>query len=201
MSGERLSGARARWLADEILPHEPALRSWLQGRAPSSMEVDDIVQDAYAVLASLDDVARILEPRAYLFTVARSVMLQQLRRARIVPMVQVAEVEHLGILTAEVTPEDAAVAGQDLRSTGALIASVPHKCRQAFVLRRVEGLPQREIAVRMGISENTVEKHIGKALKLLMEAMGRGAVSSRGRRGGAIQGQQDDDNDATSQRH
>ena len=62
-------------------------------------------------------------------------------------------------------------------------------------------MPQREIAVRMGISENTVEKHIGKALKLLMEAMGRGAVSSRGRRGGAIQGQQDDANAATSHRH
>ncbi|MFZ7097017.1 RNA polymerase sigma factor [Luteimonas dalianensis] len=201
MSGGRLSAARARWLADEILPHEPALRSWLQGRAPASMEVDDVVQEAYAVLAGLDDVAHILEPRAYLFTVVRSVMLQQLRRARIVPMVAVAEVERLGILTDEVTPEESAVAGQDLRRTGELIASLPHKCREAFVLRRVEGLPQREIAARMGISENTVEKHIGKALRLLMEAMGRGAVHSRGGRGGAIQGQQDDDNDATSQRH
>jgi len=202
MSGSRLvPGARARWLADEVVPHEPALRSWLHTHAPASMEVDDIVQEAYAVLAGLDDVARILNPRAYLFTVARSVMLQQLRRARIVPMVAVAEIERLGILNDEITPEANAVAGEDLRRTGVLIASLPRKCREAFVLRRVEGLPQREIAERMGISENTVEKHIGKALRLLMEAMGPGTGRPRGGREGTTQGQQEDDIDTTSQRH
>lgn len=202
MSGSRgLSGARARWLADHVVPHESALRSWLHRHAPAAMEVDDIVQEAYAVLAGLEDVARILSPRAYLFTVARSVMLQQLRRSRIVPMVAVAEVERLDIIVNDVTPEACAVAGQDLQRTGELIASLPPKCREAFVLRRVEGLPQREIAMRMGISENTVEKHIGKALRLLMEAMGRDAMRARGDREVRTQGQQDDDIDTTSQRH
>lgn len=201
MSGERpVSGLRARWLAGEVVPHEPALRSWLQGHAPASMEVDDIVQEAYAVLVGLDEVAHILNPRAYLFTVARSVMLQQLRRARIVPIVAVAEVERLSILTDDITPERSAVAGQDLRRTGDLIASLPGKCREAFVLRRVEGLPQREIARRMGVSENTVEKHIGKALRLLMEAMGRDVVRPRSERRKSTQGQQEDGIDTTSQR-
>lgn len=201
MSGDwPVSGVRARWLADEVIPHEPALRSWLHGHAPASMEVDDIVQEAYAVLAGLDEVGHILNPRAYLFTVARSVMLQQLRRARIVPIVAVAEVERLSILTDDITPERSAVAGQDLRRTGALIASLPGKCREAFVLRRVEGLPQREIARRMGVSENTVEKHIGKALRLLMEAMGRDVVRPRSERRKSTQGQQEDGIDTTSQR-
>lgn len=201
MSGDRpVSGLRARWLADEVVPHEPALRSWLQGHAPASMEVDDIVQEAYAVLVGLDEVAHILNPRGYLFTVARSVMLQQLRRARIVPIVAVAEVERLSILTDDITPERSAVAGQDLRRTGDLIASLPGKCREAFVLRRVEGLPQREIARRMGVSENTVEKHIGKALRLLMEAMGRDVVRPRSERRKSTQGQQEDGIDTTSQR-
>ncbi|MGO1540459.1 MAG: RNA polymerase sigma factor [Luteimonas sp.] len=187
-------------MADEVVPHEPALRSWLQGHAPASMEVDDIVQEAYAVLVGLDEVAHILNPRGYLFTVARSVMLQQLRRARIVPIVAVAEVERLSILTDDITPERSAVAGQDLRRTGDLIASLPGKCREAFVLRRVEGLPQREIARRMGVSENTVEKHIGKALRLLMEAMGRDVVRPRSERRKSTQGQQEDGIDTTSQR-
>lgn len=196
-----LSNCRARWLADEVIPHEPALRSWLHGHAPATMEVDDIVQEAYAVLAGLGEVAHVLNPRAYLFTVARSVMLQQLRRARIVPIVAVAEVERLGILIDEITPEARAVTGEELRRTGALIASLPDKCRQAFVLRRVEGLPQREIAKRMGISENTVEKHIGKALRLLMDAMGSGFDGPRTVRAQATQGQTRDDIDTTGQRH
>ena len=191
---------RARWLADEVIPHEPALRSWLHGHAPDSMEVDDIVQETYAVLAALDEVAHILNPRAYLFTTARSVMLQQLRRARIVPIVAVAEVERLSILVDDVTPERSAVAGQDLGRIGTLIASLPARCREVFVLRRVEGLPQREIAARMGISENTVEKHIGKALRLLMEAMARDPAPGRGSREGPVQGQGEDDSDTTSQR-
>jgi len=191
---------RARWLADEVIPHEPALRSWLHGHAPDSMEVDDIVQETYAALAALDGVAHILNPRAYLFTTARSVMLQQLRRARIVPIVAVAEVERLSILVDDVTPERSAVAGQDLGRIGALIASLPTRCREVFVLRRVEGLPQREIAARMGISENTVEKHIGKALRLLMEAMARDPAPGRGSREGPVQGQGEDDSDTTSQR-
>lgn len=197
--GWPISEARSRWLADHVLPHDPALRSWLRGHAPASMEVDDIVQEAYAVLAGLEDVAHILQPRAYLFTVARSVMLQQMRRARIVPIVAVAEIERLSILTDDVTPERKAVAGQELHRMKVFIASLPRKCREAFVLRRVEGLPQREIARRMGISENTVEKHIGKALKLLMEAMGRDEVGSRGEQEGT-QGQEEDGIDTTRKR-
>mgnify|MGYP006186034825 CR=1 FL=1 len=53
----------------------------------------------------------------------------------------------------------------------ALIAQLPDKCRQAFILRRVEGFSQREIAERMQISENTVEKHVCKGIRLLMESM------------------------------
>lgn len=39
------------------------------------------------------------------------------------------------------------------------------------MLRKMKGLPQRDIAVRLGISENTVEKHMVKALKYLGQAL------------------------------
>lgn len=38
------------------------------------------------------------------------------------------------------------------------------------MLRKVHGLSQREVAQHMGISESTVEKHIGKGLRLLLRA-------------------------------
>lgn len=43
---------------------------------------------------------------------------------------------------------------------------LPGKCREVFVLSR-QGLPNREIARELGISEKTVEQHITKALRIL----------------------------------
>jgi len=51
---------------------------------------------------------------------------------------------------------------------------MPRQTRRAFQLRRIEGLSQREVAAALGLSESTVEKHIMRAIKLLMQQFGRG---------------------------
>jgi RNA polymerase sigma-70 factor (family 1) len=48
-----------------------------------------------------------------------------------------------------------------------VIDQLPDKCRQAFLLSRVEQLSHQGITERLNISISTVEKHIGKALKIL----------------------------------
>lgn len=173
-----VSNRRALWLAECVLPHEPALRSWLHGRLGGRMEVDDIVQETYALLAALDDVAHVRNPRAYFFKAAQSVVLQNLRRARIVSIESVAEVDRLSLAPDERSPERYANSHQELRLIGTLLASLPPKCREAFALRKVEGLSQREVAQRMGVSENTVEKHVGKGLRILLRVFGRNDVGT-----------------------
>ncbi|MBB6335866.1 RNA polymerase sigma-70 factor (ECF subfamily) [Xanthomonas arboricola] len=168
-----IDSQRAAWLATQILPHEPALRRWLRKHAPGNVDCDDVIQETYAILAGLGEVGHIANPRAYLFTAAQSVLLQQVRRARIVSIESVAEIERLDITQDERSPERHAIAGQELRRIGEALAALPDKCRQVFLLRKVDGLSQREIAARLGISENTVEKHIVKGLRLLMARMGR----------------------------
>lgn len=175
MSTHVCTEARARWLATSVLPHEPALRAWLSGRLDSGLEVDDVVQETYAVLVELPEVSHIREPRAYLFTTARSVVLQHVRRSRIVAIEAVAEIDRLGIADEGLSPDRRAIAGEELRRIAALISALPDRCREAFVLRKVQGLSQRQIAERMGVSENTIEKHVGKGLRLLMQALARDA--------------------------
>ena len=114
----------------------------------AGMEVDDVVQEAYAELAGLADVTAIRSPRAYLFTTARSVILQQLRRARIVSFETVADLDRLVVDEATPGPERQAVVGEELRWLAAVIDALPGKCRQAFVLRKLHGLSQRAIAAR-----------------------------------------------------
>ncbi|MTI74068.1 MAG: sigma-70 family RNA polymerase sigma factor [Stenotrophomonas sp.] len=168
-----LGAARALWLAEHVLPCEPALRDWLQRRLPVRQDVDDVIQETYAILAALADVSHVRQPRAYMYSVAQSVVLQRLRRAQVVSIEAVAEIERVAIGGEEACPERTASSRQELARIGALIDSLPDKCRQAFVLRRIEGYSQREIAQRMQISENTVEKHICKGIRVLMDSMKR----------------------------
>jgi RNA polymerase sigma factor (sigma-70 family) len=165
-----LPEGRAQWLAANVLPHERALRAWLADRTGGA-DIDDVVQETYAILAGLPTVAQIHNPRAYAFQVAQTVVLQRLRRAAIVRIDAVEEIERLSISNDEPSPEQLVSDRQELRQVAMLIAALPPKCRQAFLLRKVEGLSQREIARRMGVSEGTVEKHIAKGVRLLMDAM------------------------------
>src|SRR3546814_20005378 len=93
------SDERARWLATQVLPHEPALRAWLSRRLGAGLEVDDVVQEAYAVLVELPGVAHIREPTAYLFTPARTVALPHVRRSRTGALGGVAELTRLAPTT------------------------------------------------------------------------------------------------------
>lgn len=51
------------------------------------------------------------------------------------------------------------------------IAALPEKCREVFVLSKIEGLKNREIAEKLNISEKTVERHMSIALSKLREEL------------------------------
>ncbi|NIJ08481.1 RNA polymerase sigma-70 factor (ECF subfamily) [Sphingomonas vulcanisoli] len=166
---------RSLWLANHVLPHEPALRKWLgrlAGLGPD--RVDDLVQETYAVLATCADVTGIQNPRAYAFQVARSILLQDLRRSRVVPIGSFADLDRLASVADEPTPEQYALGRDELTRVADAIAAMPAQTRRAFHLRRVEGLSQREVAAAMKLSENTVEKHIMRGIRMLMQQFGRG---------------------------
>lgn len=168
---------RAHWLARHVLPHEPALRAWLRQKASLGFDLDDVVQETYAILVAKASIDTIRNPKTYAFQTAYSVILQQLRRAHIVPINAVADIEALEAAVDEPSPEDTVLARNELAMINRVIAGLPRQTRQAFVMRRVEGLSQGEIARRMKLSEHTVEKHIARGIKLLLAAVAGGGSS------------------------
>lgn len=58
----------------------------------------------------------------------------------------------------------------------ALIDALPQKCKQVFLLSRMEQLSYKEIADLLEISTKTVENHIGLALKFIKAGMQRGSM-------------------------
>ena len=168
-----VSDGRARWLASNILPHEPWLRRKLGSIGISADEIDDLVQETYARMISLEDVTAIAVPHAYALTVARSIRLQSLRRGKVVSIEAVADLEHLDPPCEEPWPDRHAEGRQELRRVAQALASLPDRCREVYMMRRVDGLSQQEIADRIGTSQSNVEKHLGRGLKKLMDVLGR----------------------------
>ena len=177
MSG--ISDDRALWLGLYIVPEESALRAWLRKRPRGELDVDDIVQETYAILAARDSVDDIRNPKNYAFQVAYSIVQAHLRRSRIVAFRSLADIDALGISSDAPSPEHQALDRDDLRLVEEFMASLPARCREVLILRRVHELSYRDISERLGISENTVEKLIAKGVRLLMDAFGRGGKSTR----------------------
>lgn len=169
-----VSQDRAAWLARNVLPHEAALRAWLRQKYVLGVEVDDIVQETYAILAGLESVAAIRNPRSYAFQTAHSLILAHLRRSKIVSIRSASDLELAGAMADTPTPEQVAEDRDELANVARVLSEMPPKVRDVFLLRRVQGLSQRETAERLGISENSVEKRISQGIRALLWAFGRG---------------------------
>jgi RNA polymerase sigma factor (sigma-70 family) len=167
---------RALWLARHILPHEPALRAWLRRRTAIDLDIDDVVQEAYARLATLETVADIRNPKNYLFQTAYSVIATHFRRSRVVSIRAMNEMDASTIMADEPSPERHVQDREELQNIATAIATMPETCRRVFILRRVEGLSQRDVAARLGLTENSVEHHMANGIRFLLDLLGRGGI-------------------------
>lgn len=171
--------ARSRWLAEHILPHEPAMRRWLSRLTlRSQADVDDIVQETYAILAKLESVSSIRDPLNYALQVAKSVFLQEMRRNKVVTIGSIADLAALGEADDSPGAEQHVHGQRELRRVEAAIGDMPTQVRRVFWLRRVGGLTQRETANQLGLAEHTVEKYSAKGMKILLARFGRSGKSS-----------------------
>jgi RNA polymerase sigma factor (sigma-70 family) len=163
---------REEWLAREVLPSEEDVREWLARRirGVSRTDIDDAIQECYARLWQLD-YTRIVNARAYFFTTARNVVGEMLRRSRVVPIATLADVDWLNADREHDSMESELSESEDAERLRQAIGSLPPKCRRIFGLRTFEGLSQREIAQRTGLAVSTVEKHVSKGLRRVMQAM------------------------------
>jgi len=166
-----LSRETAQWFAAHVLPREADVRGWLRASLRIENE-DDVIQEAYAKMFAHGGFEQIASPRAWFFAVARNIVLKQMRRDRIVRIDAVAEIDALGIVDYEPSAERAVSGRQELARVQRLIEALPERCRLIFLMRKVDGLPQREIARRLRVSENIVEKEAAKGLRLVLQGLG-----------------------------
>ena len=169
-----------QWFIQEILVHEAALLRYLLRTWPHRDDVHDLRQEAYVRVYEAAGKSRPQSAKSFLFTTARNLMADRLRRGRVVSIRSVGDLETLNVPIDEASPEQRLNARQEFEHMAEAFDRLPNRCREVVWLRRVEELPQKAVAARLGISEKTVEKQVAKGARLMAEYLFGSRVSYRG---------------------
>ena len=145
--------------------HHGWLFTWLRRKLGCTHNAADVAQDTFArILHARESVTAIREPRAYLSTTARRLIIDQARRKQI----EHAYLQEL-MLTVETlegfqSPEQIHTTLQALEHIAFMLEGMHDNVRQAFVLYYLEDLTQQQIARHLKLSERTVRKYLIQAL-------------------------------------
>jgi RNA polymerase sigma factor (sigma-70 family) len=173
-----------QWFMREVLPLEPVLTRFLQRNWSNEAEISDLRQEAYARVYEAAQRERPLLVKPFLFQITRNLMIDRLRRQSVVSLESMTDFEWLNVSDDKPSSEAYVAARQELRLLQTALDELPPRCRQVVLMRKVEGLSQKEVAKRMGITIETVENQVAKGMRLLAQALGdrRGAVTTQARR-------------------
>ena len=174
--GGEARGTRADEIRDLYLSMRPGIARAVSGIVPPH-EVEDIVQETYVRLCRVAGPGRIRHPKSYLFRTARNLALDSVKRAE--HRLGQPWKEDIGNAGAEVDEVfERAVSSEEFGRFCEAVRLLPVQARRVFVLKKVYGYSQREIADELGLAESTVEKHVALAVRRCAEHMRK---SGRGR--------------------
>lgn len=165
---------RTEWLARNLLPHEPLVRSRLSRLYIADLDVDDVIQEMYARILCAPTLETIRYPRQYAIQTARGIVVDYLRRSRVVSIDTCENLDALEVEVPEASAEERLGFRAEIQEVAAALAQLPETCREILILRRVEGLSQRETAQRLGVTEKVVESQLARGVLLLVKLFGRG---------------------------
>jgi len=155
---------QARWFSEEVYSQDSQLRAFLRSSFPSLRDVDDLVQESYLRLWRRQLCAPLRSARAFLYKIARHLAIYTLRHRTSSPLIEVADWAELSVVDGTPDAADVACTNEELAFLLEAIDALPPRCREIVILRKLHGLPQKEIARRMGITERTVEVQGTKGL-------------------------------------
>jgi RNA polymerase sigma-70 factor (ECF subfamily) len=152
--------------------HNHWLVAWLQRKLGNRSDAADLAQDTFTRIwasAKTDAIAEIREPRAYLTTVAKRLLVNHLERRsleqayltslHLLPEAQVLSVEAKAILL------------ETLQELDALLDALPPKVRMAFLMSQLEGMSYEEIAAQMQLSVRTVTRYMAQGFRQCLQVL------------------------------
>ena len=143
--------------------HQGWLNCWLRRQLGCRQRAADLAQDTFVRVLSKDQgLDAIREPRAYLHTIARGLLINHWRRRQI----EQAYLDAVALQPEAVapSPESQALVVETLLQVDAMLSRLPEKVRRAFLLSQLHGLTYAAIALEVGVSERMVKKYMAQAM-------------------------------------
>lgn len=163
---------RALWLAKNVLPYERGVRAQiLRWGIPIGLDVDDIIQEAYARFAAMESVDEIRNTRNYFYMIARNIMSDHVRHAAVVSILGADDLESFNIADDDPSPETVVSDRQQLHQLALAVSELPEPSRSALIMRLIDDMSHRDIGERIGMTANAVQKVIAKTLPLLLSRL------------------------------
>ena len=145
--------------------HHGWLFNWLRRKLGCSHNAADVAQDTFLrILASRDALLGVSEPRAYLTTTAKRLLVDRARR-QLLEQAYLAELALAAeTLSGFPSPEEILEALQALEQISAALQGLSNKAQQAFVMHYLDGQTHAEVASQLGVSTRMVQKYLVQAL-------------------------------------
>lgn len=158
--------------------HHAELLRVLRSRLPNEQDAADLAQEAYARLLRYEGQYTADELRRMLFRIASNLLTDHWRWSRLRSASTHMPIDDLDV-DSGLPSQDRQLAGeQRLKKLEEAILAMPEKRRMTFILSRIQGMTNYEIAERCAISVKTVEKHLAIALAECRAQVGDDDVGS-----------------------
>lgn len=156
-------GVTVSKVLDEYVRQEGALKAYLRRRSRAGRDADDLAHEVFIRAFNVEASQPVNEPRALLFKIAHNLAVSELRAAGNKPMLSLDE-PAAEIGDGRPSAEDEIEGRAKFAAFMRAVAALPKQTGRVFLMRRVNGLSQRETAAQLGISESAVEKHVALGL-------------------------------------
>ncbi|AKU22442.1 sigma-70 family RNA polymerase sigma factor [Massilia sp. MB5] len=152
--------------------HHAWLFGWLRKKLGCAHHAADLAQDTFLrIVAARDTLPQLAEPRAWLTTTAKRLLIDRQRRA-LIDQAYIAELELLAQeLPCYPSPEEILQAAQALNAIARVLEGLSNKAREAFLAHYLDGESHAAIAARLEVSTRMVHKYLVQALMRCGEAL------------------------------
>jgi len=165
--------------------------AWAVSRIVPPHEIEDIVQETYVRVCQFKTKGEIREPRALMLKTAKNIALDHIKRAE---WRLSSSLEDESMLVerdnddSSVDPFNQVASDHEFGQFCEIVRELPQQCKKVFVLKKVYGYSQREIARELDISESTVEKHVARGMKHCAKLMWEKSNDIKSRQAQAVKG-------------